>query len=193
MTGCGIWPACCQHPALDPSRYVAALSLNDLGIPYVQFFGAFIVQCPRPHLRQQRQQKMKKPDLSKSPSHSLLSRKQSITTTEEMDLVELDDAYKCNWGIWFSIFRLLRTEDIMRLAYTSSEMNAMAQSYFNFDRPMVAVRELFLRLINLFMNKNKLSTICDEFHKKVYAAHAEGSKTSQPGDELKRKSPESES
>ncbi|XP_003370653.1 conserved hypothetical protein [Trichinella spiralis] len=29
MTGCSIWPACCQHPALDPSRYVAALSLND--------------------------------------------------------------------------------------------------------------------------------------------------------------------
>ncbi|KRY42548.1 hypothetical protein Tsp_09950 [Trichinella spiralis] len=61
-----------------------------------------------------------------------------------------------------------------------------------FDRPMVAVRELFLRLINLFVNKNKLSTICDEFHKKVYAAHAEGSKTRQPGDELKRNSPESE-
>ncbi|KRZ90733.1 hypothetical protein T08_13953 [Trichinella sp. T8] len=50
--------------------------------------------------------------------------------TEEMDPVELDDAYKCNWGIWFSIFRLLKTEDIMRLAYTSREMNAMAQSYF---------------------------------------------------------------
>ncbi|XP_003370641.1 putative transcription factor COE1 [Trichinella spiralis] len=29
MTGCSIWPACCQHPALDPSRYVASLSLND--------------------------------------------------------------------------------------------------------------------------------------------------------------------
>ncbi|KRX77483.1 hypothetical protein T06_712 [Trichinella sp. T6] len=62
----------------DPSRYVAALSLNDrfylypqrayyllmsVSIPYVQFHGAFIVQCPRTHLRQQRQQKMKKPDL----------------------------------------------------------------------------------------------------------------------------------
>ncbi|KRY07687.1 hypothetical protein T12_14120 [Trichinella patagoniensis] len=57
MTGCSIWPACCQHPELDPSRYVAALSLNDrfylypqqayyllmsVGIPYVQFYGAFI-------------------------------------------------------------------------------------------------------------------------------------------------------
>ncbi|KRX78583.1 hypothetical protein T06_6147 [Trichinella sp. T6] len=127
MTGCGIWPAYCQHPALDPSRYVTAVAER----PFLLFYGAFIVQCPRPHLRQQRQQKMKKPDLSKSPSHSLLSRKQPITTTEEMDLVELDDAYKCNWGIWFSIFRLLRTEDIMRLVCTSSEMNAMAQSYFN--------------------------------------------------------------
>ncbi|KRX61975.1 hypothetical protein T06_2348 [Trichinella sp. T6] len=39
--------------------------------------------------------------------------------TEEMDLVELDDAYKCNWVIWFSILRLLRTEDIMRPAYAS--------------------------------------------------------------------------
>ncbi|KAL1242816.1 Biotin synthase, partial [Trichinella spiralis] len=51
MTGCSIWPACCQHPALDPSRYVASLSLNDrfhlypqrayyllVGIPYVQFY-----------------------------------------------------------------------------------------------------------------------------------------------------------
>ncbi|KRY07689.1 hypothetical protein T12_5207 [Trichinella patagoniensis] len=117
---------------LDPSRYVAALSLNDrfylypqqayyllmsVGIPYVQFYGAFIVQCTRPHLRQQRQQKMKKADLK----------------TEEMDLVELDDAYKYNWVIGFSIFRLLRTEDIMRLAYTSSEMNAMAQSYFKYE------------------------------------------------------------
>ncbi|KRX17354.1 hypothetical protein T07_12465 [Trichinella nelsoni] len=75
MIGCSIWPACCQHPALDPSRYVAAVSLNDrfhlypqrayyllVGIPYVQFYCAFIVQCPRPHLRQQRQQKMKKSD-----------------------------------------------------------------------------------------------------------------------------------
>ncbi|KAL1244185.1 putative magnesium transporter MRS2-H [Trichinella spiralis] len=88
-----IWPACCQHPALDPSRYVAALSLNDrfhvypqrayyllVGIPYVQFYGTFIVQCPRPHLRQQRQQKMKKPDISTSPLHSLPSRKQPFTT-----------------------------------------------------------------------------------------------------------------
>ncbi|KRX41211.1 hypothetical protein T05_7279 [Trichinella murrelli] len=41
-----------------------------VGIAYVQFYGAFIVQCPRPHLRQQRQQKMKKPDFIKSPSHS---------------------------------------------------------------------------------------------------------------------------
>ncbi|XP_003370769.1 conserved hypothetical protein [Trichinella spiralis] len=101
MTGCSIWPACCQHPALDPSRYVAALSLNDcfhlypqrayyllvsviacvcVGIPYVQFYGTFIVQCPRPHLRQQRQQKMKKPDISTSPLHSLPSRKQPFTT-----------------------------------------------------------------------------------------------------------------
>ncbi|KRX72209.1 hypothetical protein T06_12726 [Trichinella sp. T6] len=31
------------------------------------FYGAFIVQCPRPHLRQQNQQKMKKPDLINSP------------------------------------------------------------------------------------------------------------------------------
>ncbi|XP_003370652.1 hypothetical protein Tsp_09866 [Trichinella spiralis] len=102
MTGCSIWPACCQHPALDPSRYVASLSLNDrfhlypqrayyllvsviacvcVGIPYVQFYGTFIVQCPRPHLRQQRQQKMKKPDISKSSLHSLPSRKQPITTS----------------------------------------------------------------------------------------------------------------
>ncbi|KRZ71289.1 hypothetical protein T10_10420, partial [Trichinella papuae] len=43
-----------------------------------------------------------------------------------------------------------------------------------FDRPMVAVREQILRLVNLFMNKNKLSTICDEFHKKVYALTALG-------------------
>ncbi|KRZ11244.1 hypothetical protein T11_2476, partial [Trichinella zimbabwensis] len=43
-----------------------------------------------------------------------------------------------------------------------------------FDRPMVAVREQILRLVNLFMNKNKLSTICDEFHKKVYALTAFG-------------------
>ncbi|KRY06020.1 hypothetical protein T12_3950 [Trichinella patagoniensis] len=27
-----------------------------------------------------------------------------------MDLVELDDAYKYNWVIGFSIFRLLKTE-----------------------------------------------------------------------------------
>ncbi|KAL1231940.1 Autophagy-related protein [Trichinella spiralis] len=97
MTGCSIWPACCKHPALDPSRYVAALSLNDrfhlypqrayyllVGIPYVQFYGAFIVQCPRRHLRQQRQQKMKKSDLSKSPAHSFLSRKQPITTSQNV-------------------------------------------------------------------------------------------------------------
>ncbi|KRY16115.1 hypothetical protein T12_4492 [Trichinella patagoniensis] len=36
MTGCSIWPACCQHPALDPSRYVAALSLNDRFYLYPQ-------------------------------------------------------------------------------------------------------------------------------------------------------------
>ncbi|KRX13567.1 4-hydroxybenzoate polyprenyltransferase, mitochondrial [Trichinella nelsoni] len=50
--------------------------------------------------------------------------------TEEMQHLELDDAYRCNWGIWFNIFRLMRTEDIMRLAYASREINAMAQSYF---------------------------------------------------------------
>ncbi|KRY81893.1 hypothetical protein T4D_326 [Trichinella pseudospiralis] len=38
-----------------------------------------------------------------------------------------------------------------------------------FDQPMVAIREQILRLVNLFMTKNKLSTICDEFHKKVCA------------------------
>ncbi|XP_003371028.1 hypothetical protein Tsp_13094 [Trichinella spiralis] len=157
-----IWPACCQHPALDPSRYVAALSLNDrfslvsstsilfagecdcvcalVGIPYVQFYGTFIVQCPRPHLRQQRQQKMKKPDISKSPFHSLPSRKQPITTCicssgnmlpiEETQHVQLSEIFRCNWRIWFSIFRLLRIEDFMRLSYASREINAMAQSYF---------------------------------------------------------------
>ncbi|KRX17370.1 hypothetical protein T07_8699 [Trichinella nelsoni] len=52
--------------------------------------------------------------------------------TEEMQHLELDDAYRCNWGIWFNIFRLMRTEDIMRLAYASREINAMAQSYFNY-------------------------------------------------------------
>ncbi|KRZ84371.1 hypothetical protein T08_6859 [Trichinella sp. T8] len=36
-----------------------------------------------------------------------------------------------------------------------------------FDRPMVAVREQILRLVDLLMTKNKLSTICDEFHKKT--------------------------
>ncbi|KRY08497.1 hypothetical protein T12_6527 [Trichinella patagoniensis] len=107
-----------------------------VGIPYVQFYGAFIVQCPRPHLRQQRQQKMKKPDLISNACASRFQPLKSSSTnravfnanhykmleTEEMDLVELDDAYKCNWVIWFAIFRLvgmLRTEDIMRLAYTS--------------------------------------------------------------------------
>ncbi|KRY05230.1 hypothetical protein T12_6107 [Trichinella patagoniensis] len=59
-------------------------TLFKVGIPYVQFYGAFIVQCTRPHLRQQRQQKMKKADLSKSPSHSLLSRKQLITTLQNV-------------------------------------------------------------------------------------------------------------
>ncbi|KRZ03377.1 hypothetical protein T4B_2753 [Trichinella pseudospiralis] len=43
-----------------------------------------------------------------------------------------------------------------------------------FDRPMVAVREQILRLVDLLMTKNKLSTICDEFHKKVYALTALG-------------------
>ncbi|KRX63032.1 hypothetical protein T09_11928 [Trichinella sp. T9] len=93
ITRCSIWPACCQHPALVPSRYVAALSLNDrfhLYLPrayyllmsvsnlYVQFYGAFIVQCPRPHLRQHRQQKMKKPDLTKSPVNEDQERKADI-------------------------------------------------------------------------------------------------------------------
>ncbi|KRZ95733.1 hypothetical protein T08_15191, partial [Trichinella sp. T8] len=122
LNGCSNWCACCQHRAVHPSimwRRPLVIDRYDLhhehedhllvGIAYVSSM------CPRPHLRQQRQQKMKKSDLK----------------TEEMDLVEFDDAYKCNYVIWFSIFRLLRTEDIMRLAYTSSEMNAMAQSYFN--------------------------------------------------------------
>ncbi|KRY11585.1 hypothetical protein T12_5504 [Trichinella patagoniensis] len=82
-----------------------------VGIPYVQFY----VKDRHIHYFHEN---------NRSPRYKMLE-------TEEMDLVELDDAYKCNWGIWFSIFRLLRTEDIMRLAYTSSEMNAMAQSYFN--------------------------------------------------------------
>ncbi|XP_003370014.1 hypothetical protein Tsp_11302, partial [Trichinella spiralis] len=53
--------------------------------------------------------------------------------TEEIQHLELDDAFRCNWGIWFSIFRLLRIEDIMRLSYASSEINAMAQSYFKYE------------------------------------------------------------
>ncbi|KRX33377.1 hypothetical protein T05_13432 [Trichinella murrelli] len=85
------WCACCQHRAVYPSimwrrplvidRYdlhhehedhllVSVVARLCVGIAYVQFYGAFIVQCPRPHLRQQRQQKMKKPDFIKSPSHS---------------------------------------------------------------------------------------------------------------------------
>ncbi|KRY86785.1 hypothetical protein T4D_5952 [Trichinella pseudospiralis] len=43
-----------------------------------------------------------------------------------------------------------------------------------FDRPMVAVREQILWLVDLLMTKNKLSTVCDEFHKKVYALTALG-------------------
>ncbi|KRY47560.1 hypothetical protein T03_1940 [Trichinella britovi] len=30
----------------------------------MSFYGAFIIQCPRPNLRQQRQQKMNKSDIS---------------------------------------------------------------------------------------------------------------------------------
>ncbi|KAL1230909.1 Protein CHROMATIN REMODELING [Trichinella spiralis] len=73
------------------------LSLNDcfhlypqrayyllVGIHFVQFYSTFIVQCPRPHLRQQRQQKMKKPDISTSPLHSLPSRKQPFTTWQHV-------------------------------------------------------------------------------------------------------------
>ncbi|OUC46559.1 hypothetical protein D917_07633, partial [Trichinella nativa] len=62
-----------------------------VGIAYVQFYGAFIVQCPRPHLRQQNQQKMKKSDLSKSPAHSFFSRKQPITTYEFFSISDKDD------------------------------------------------------------------------------------------------------
>ncbi|KRX33438.1 hypothetical protein T05_13926 [Trichinella murrelli] len=60
---------------LDDSDAMVSVS-----ILYVQFYGAFIIQCPRPNLRQQRQQKMNKSDISKNPVHSLLSRKQPITT-----------------------------------------------------------------------------------------------------------------
>ncbi|KRY14293.1 hypothetical protein T12_13788 [Trichinella patagoniensis] len=127
-----------------------------VGIHYVQFYGAFIVQCPRPHLRQQRQQKMKKRDLSKNPVHSLLSRKQPITTVHVQPLkssstnravfnakqfqdgnMELADAYKCNQGIRFSICWLLRIEDIMRLSYASSEINAMLTHTESADDPRV--------------------------------------------------------
>ncbi|KRX77501.1 hypothetical protein T06_2701 [Trichinella sp. T6] len=45
--------------------------------------------------------------------------------------MELADAYKCNQGIRFSISRLLRIEDIMRLLYASSEINVMAQNYIS--------------------------------------------------------------
>ncbi|KRZ49581.1 hypothetical protein T02_8309 [Trichinella nativa] len=45
--------------------------------------------------------------------------------------MELADAYKCNQGIRFSISRLLRIENIMRLLYASSEINAMAQNYIS--------------------------------------------------------------
>ncbi|KRX33901.1 hypothetical protein T05_6042, partial [Trichinella murrelli] len=125
ITGCSIWPACCQHPALVPSRYVAALSLNDrfhlypqrayyllmsVSILYVQFY----VKTRYIHYSHEN---------NRSPRYKMLE-------TEEMDLVELDDAYKCNWGIWFSIFWLLRTEDIMPLAYTSSEMMRWRRATF---------------------------------------------------------------
>ncbi|KRX34512.1 hypothetical protein T05_6869 [Trichinella murrelli] len=63
----------------SPRRPVA-WSPSQVSILYVQFYGAFIIQCPRPNLRQQRQQKMNKSDISKNPVHSLLSRKQPITT-----------------------------------------------------------------------------------------------------------------
>ncbi|KRZ88600.1 hypothetical protein T08_1640 [Trichinella sp. T8] len=46
--------------------------------------------------------------------------------------MKLADAYKCNQGIRFSISRLPRIEDIMRLSYASSEINAMAQNYIRF-------------------------------------------------------------
>ncbi|XP_003374255.1 conserved hypothetical protein [Trichinella spiralis] len=49
---------------------------------------------------------------------------------EETESVQLSEIFRCNWRIWFSIFRLLRVEDIMRLSYASREINAMAQSYF---------------------------------------------------------------
>ncbi|KRX21503.1 hypothetical protein T07_15147 [Trichinella nelsoni] len=222
MTGCSIWPACRQHPALDPSRYVAALSLNDrfhlhpqrayyllvsvIAWYSLRFYGAFIVQCPRPHLRQQRQQKMKKPDLITKCGkqkkwgihHAPLDASSEINAMAQnyisiwpacrqhpaldpsryVAALSLNDRFHlhpqrayyllvgipyvqffvkarhihyshennrspyyrmlqteeiCNWGIWFNIFRLMRTEDIMRLAYASREINAMAQSYFKFQ------------------------------------------------------------
>ncbi|KRZ96799.1 hypothetical protein T08_2720 [Trichinella sp. T8] len=93
MTGCGIWPACCQHPALDPSRYVAALSLND-----------------RFHLYPQR-------------AYYFWYSLRSVLWCIYLKARHIHNSHRNN--------RSPRTEDIMRLAYTSSEMNAMAQSYFN--------------------------------------------------------------
>ncbi|XP_003370687.1 conserved hypothetical protein [Trichinella spiralis] len=55
----------------------------------------------------------------------------NMLPTEETQRVQLSEIFRCNWRIWFSIFRLLRIEDIMRLSYASREINAMAQSYFN--------------------------------------------------------------
>ncbi|KRY11557.1 hypothetical protein T12_1301 [Trichinella patagoniensis] len=85
---------------------------------------------------------------NRSPRYQMLQ-------TEEMDLVELDDAYKCKWVIWFSIFRLLRTEDIMRLAYTSSEMNAMAQSYFKTLSDIFASFVTSDELVNAILSKQR--------------------------------------
>ncbi|KRX25461.1 hypothetical protein T07_2702 [Trichinella nelsoni] len=123
MTGCSIWPACCQHSALDPSRYVAARSLNDRFHLYPQrayYLLVSVIACvlKARHIHYSHEN-------NRSPRYKMLQ-------TEEMQHLELDDAYRCNWGIWFNIFRLMRTEDIMRLAYASREINAMAQSYFNY-------------------------------------------------------------
>ncbi|KRX21438.1 hypothetical protein T07_8563 [Trichinella nelsoni] len=68
--------------------------------------------------------------MTSSHSPDMVVQFYKMLQTEEMQHLELDDAYRCNWGIWFNIFRLMRTEDIMRLAYASREINAMAQSYF---------------------------------------------------------------
>ncbi|KRX52563.1 hypothetical protein T09_2490 [Trichinella sp. T9] len=74
--------------------------------------------------------------------------------------MKLADAYKCNQGIRFSISRLPRIEDIMRLSYASSEINAMAQNYirFIFEKfyfNLTSYLLLSLTNINAFLYRSK--------------------------------------